>query len=135
MELENIVDNLIAILKELPDWTEISVWELLKTIDDKKYTTKELLFSGAGYGVAPSDGEGYYADTGKFQTLTQQSANKMFYNNSKHYMNRSSGTNYSANIRPVIAIASDSAYILGGSGTKLDPYRLKVVPPSSAPGQ
>lgn len=89
----------------------------------------ELLFSGAGYGVAPSDGEGYYADTGKFQTLTQQSANKMFYNNSKHYMNRSSGTNYSANIRPVIAIASDSAYILGGSGAKLDPYRLKVVPP------
>ena len=89
----------------------------------------ELLFSGAGYGVAPSDGEGYYADTGKFQTLTQQSANKMFYNNSKHYMNRSNGTNYSANIRPVIAIASDSAYILGGSGTKLDPYRLKVVPP------
>ena len=89
----------------------------------------ELLFSGAGYGAAPSDGEGYYADTGKFQTLTQQSANKMFYNNSKHYMNRSSGTNYSANIRPVIAIASDSAYILGGSGTKLDPYHLKVVPP------
>ena len=89
----------------------------------------ELLFSGAGYGAAPSDGEGYYADTGKFQTLTQQSANKMFYNNSKHYMNRSNGTNYSANIRPVIAIASDSAYILGGSGTKLDPYRLKVVPP------
>ena len=89
----------------------------------------ELMFSGAGYGVAPSDGEGYYADTGKFQTLTQQSANKMFYNNSKHCMNRSSGTNYSANIRPVIAIASDSAYILGGSGTKLDPYRLKVIPP------
>lgn len=89
----------------------------------------ELSFSGAGYGAAPSDGEGHYADTGKFQTLTQQSANKMFYNNSKHYMNRSSGTNYSANIRPVIAIASDSAYILGGSGTKLDPYRLKVIPP------
>lgn len=89
----------------------------------------ELMFSGAGYGAAPSDGEGYYADTGKFQTLTQQSANKMFYNNSKHYMNRSNGTNYSANIRPVIAIASDSAYILGGSGTKLDPYRLKVIPP------
>ena len=89
----------------------------------------ELLFSGAGYGAAPSDGEGYYADTGKFQTLTQQSANKMFYNNSLHFLNRSSGTNYSANIRPVVAIASDSAYILGGSGTKLDPYRLKVVPP------
>lgn len=89
----------------------------------------ELLFSGAGYGAAPADGEGYYADTGKFQTITQQSANKMFYNNSLHYMNRSSGTNYSANIRPVIAIASDSAYILGGSGTKLDPYRLKVIPP------
>ena len=43
MELENIVDNLIAILKELPDQTEISVWGLLKTIDDKKYTTKELM--------------------------------------------------------------------------------------------
>ena len=43
MELENIVDNLIAILKELPEWTEISVWELLKTIDDKKYTTKEMM--------------------------------------------------------------------------------------------
>ena len=53
----------------------------------------------------------------------------MFYNNSLHFLNRSSGTNYSANIRPVVAIASDSAYILGGSGTKLDPYRLKVVPP------
>lgn len=89
----------------------------------------ELLFSGAGYGVAPAEGEGYYADTGKFQTITQQSANKMFYNNSLHFLNRSSGTNYSANIRPVVAIASDSAYILGGSGTKLDPYRLKVVPP------
>lgn len=43
MELENIVDNLIAALKELPDRTEISVWGLLKTIDDKKYTTKELM--------------------------------------------------------------------------------------------
>ena len=43
MELENIVDNLIAILKELPDRTEISVWGLLKTIDDKKCTTKELM--------------------------------------------------------------------------------------------
>ena len=43
MELENIVNNLIAKLKELPDRTEISVWGLLKTIDDKKYTTKELM--------------------------------------------------------------------------------------------
>ena len=44
-------------------------------------------------------------------------------------MNRSSGTSYSANIRPVIAIASDSFYILGGSGTKADPFRSIVVPP------
>lgn len=92
-------------------------------------TADELLFSGAGYGVAPTDGEAYYADTGKFQTMTQQSANKMYYNNSIHFMNRSSGTNYSANIRPVIAVADDSAYILGGTGTKLDPYKLKVIAP------
>lgn len=92
-------------------------------------TADELMFSGAGYGVAPADGEDYYADTGKFQAMTQQSANKMFYNNSLHYMNRSSGTSYSANIRPVIAIASDSFYILGGSGTKADPFRSIVVPP------
>lgn len=43
MELENIVDNLMARLKELPDRTETSVWELLKTIDDKEYTNKELM--------------------------------------------------------------------------------------------
>lgn len=92
-------------------------------------TADELSLSGAGYSVEPTGGEAYYSDTGKFQTMTQQSANKMFYNNSKHCMNRSSGTNYSASIRPVIAIASESAYILGGTGTKEDPYQLKVVPP------
>ena len=92
-------------------------------------TADELMFSGAGYAVSPAEGEDYYADTGKFQAMTQQSANKMFYNNSQHYMNRSGGTNYSANIRPVIAIASDSLYILGGSGTKADPFRSIVIRP------
>ena len=92
-------------------------------------TADELMFSGAGYAVSPAEGEDYYADTGKFQAMTQQSVNKMFYNNSQHYMNRSSGTNYSANIRPVIAIASDSLYILGGSGTKADPFRSIVIRP------
>ena len=86
-------------------------------------TADELMFGGAGYNV---ENHNYYLTTGnKFHTITQQSGKKMYYQNSKYALNRTSSLTYATGIRAVIALPHD-AYIRSGNGSKESPYTAVV---------
>ena len=86
-------------------------------------TADELMFGGAGYNV---ENHNYYLTTGnKFHTMTQQSEKKMYYQNSKYALNRTSSLTYATGIRAVIALPYKTV-IRSGNGTKENPYVATV---------
>lgn len=86
-------------------------------------TADELMFGGAGYNV---ENHNYYLTTGnKYHTITQQSAQKMFYQNSKYTLNRTGSLTYATGVRAVIALPNTTV-INSGDGSKNNPLSVAV---------